>query len=230
MGAVTVLASAVGCGLVLVAVRLLAKRRSWALAAASGLAMIAVGSLAFPIGVIVWAVTDSSTTRTLLSVALDIGPNMLLVLLCLVALVWVVAVKDRFPQRVLDRALRHYADFRGRSRRSEWAWFNYVLTGGVQFAAASPLIYPLVYGREMVFDDRQLMTNLGVCCVVATWGLLIPSLAVAVRRLHDTGRSGWLVLLNPVPIAGLVVLVFCLLPGTPGENRFGPDPRTTTAP
>ena len=50
--------------------------------------------------------------------------------------------------------------------------------------------------------------------------IIVPMIAVIVRRLHDTDRSGWWYLLMLVPIVGLVVLVFLLLPGTPGNNRF----------
>ncbi|VEF37209.1 integral membrane protein [Stenotrophomonas maltophilia] len=50
--------------------------------------------------------------------------------------------------------------------------------------------------------------------------IIVPMIAVTVRRLHDTDRSGWWYLLMLVPIVGLVVLVFLLLPGTPGNNRF----------
>ncbi|MDE2341689.1 MAG: DUF805 domain-containing protein, partial [Alphaproteobacteria bacterium] len=56
--------------------------------------------------------------------------------------------------------------------------------------------------------------------------LIIPSIAVQVRRFHDQNRSGWFVLLGFVPyIGGLVVLIFMLLEGTKGPNRFGEDPK-----
>jgi uncharacterized membrane protein YhaH (DUF805 family) len=55
--------------------------------------------------------------------------------------------------------------------------------------------------------------------------LLLPNLAVAVRRLHDTDRSGWWLLIALLPLIGLIVLiVFFCIRGTPGPNRFGPDP------
>jgi len=72
------------------------------------------------------------------------------------------------------------------------------------------------------FDYR---TGWGVLGTIATLGLLIPSIAVGVRRLHDTDKSGWWMLLSVVPIANLVLLVFFCLDGTKGENRFGPDPK-----
>jgi uncharacterized membrane protein YhaH (DUF805 family) len=56
--------------------------------------------------------------------------------------------------------------------------------------------------------------------------LLVPSLAVTFRRLHDTNRRGWWILIGLIPLIGAVVLfIFYLLDGTPGPNRFGPDPK-----
>jgi uncharacterized membrane protein YhaH (DUF805 family) len=58
--------------------------------------------------------------------------------------------------------------------------------------------------------------------LLVSLGLLLPNLALAVRRLHDTDRSGWWLLIGLIPIVGsLVLLVFYLLPGTQGQNRFG---------
>jgi uncharacterized membrane protein YhaH (DUF805 family) len=60
--------------------------------------------------------------------------------------------------------------------------------------------------------------------------MFLPSLAVTVRRLHDTDRSGWWILLNLIPIVGaLIVLIFTCLDGTPGDNRFGPNPKAIAA-
>src|SRR5215204_5898732 len=61
-------------------------------------------------------------------------------------------------------------------------------------------------------------------------GVLIPTLAVTVRRLHDIDRSGWWILIGLVPLIGVIVLlVFALLDGTPGDNRYGPNPKGATA-
>ena len=62
----------------------------------------------------------------------------------------------------------------------------------------------------------------------ALWALIafIPSLAVGIRRLHDTNKSGWLILLGAVPIVGgIILLVFMFSDGTRGPNQFGPDPK-----
>ncbi len=61
--------------------------------------------------------------------------------------------------------------------------------------------------------------------------IFVPSLAVSFRRLHDSGRTAWWLLLGLVPVLGqLVVLIFMILDGTPGDNRYGPDPKTATPP
>ena len=67
--------------------------------------------------------------------------------------------------------------------------------------------------------------------LVVGLALIIPSLAVAVRRLHDTNRSGWWVLIALLPVLGaLVLLVFMVLPGTVGPNSYGEDPKAGLAP
>jgi len=62
--------------------------------------------------------------------------------------------------------------------------------------------------------------------VIFALGALVPGLAVLWRRLHDTGRSGWWVLIGLVPLVGVIVLiVFLATDGTPGDNRYGPNPK-----
>jgi len=125
--------------------------------------------------------------------------------------------------------IQKFAEFQGRARRTEYwlfALFCFLLFGalGAVFAAAA---YSAGDGR---LNGLSMMTMLlwGIAWVA----LIIPTIAVTIRRLHDAGFSGWWILLNLVPGGSLVVFVFTVLPGTPGDNRFGPDPRTapTTAP
>jgi uncharacterized membrane protein YhaH (DUF805 family) len=59
--------------------------------------------------------------------------------------------------------------------------------------------------------------------------VIIPTLALTVRRLHDIDRTGWWVLINLVPLGSLVILVFSLMEGTPGSNRYAPNPKGTSA-
>lgn len=64
-----------------------------------------------------------------------------------------------------------------------------------------------------------------VFVVLAFVGLFIPTIAVQVRRFHDQNKSGWFALFNLVPYAGpLIIAIFMLIPGTQGDNDFGPDP------
>jgi len=117
--------------------------------------------------------------------------------------------------------LKRYADFSGRSRRKEYWLFNL----GVVLAYTALLMVSFASTRQN--GEPGAVSALVALLFVGIWlALIIPSLAVLVRRLHDQERSGWLVLLAFVPlIGGLVLLVFTLLPGTAGENRYGADPR-----
>jgi uncharacterized membrane protein YhaH (DUF805 family) len=117
--------------------------------------------------------------------------------------------------------LRKYAKFSGRARRSEFWWWALfvviVLTVVAGFAVAS----------GAVDEAGSLDPDSGAALAVGlVWlALILPNLAVAVRRLHDTGKSGWFVLLGLIPcIGGIVLLVFYASDGDPGENRFGPQP------
>jgi hypothetical protein len=67
-------------------------------------------------------------------------------------------------------------------------------------------------------------TNPGFISSLYSLAVLLPSIAVGVRRLHDTGRSGWWMLLAVIPIANIALLVFFILEGTAGPNAYGPEP------
>ncbi|AEG45528.1 DUF805 domain-containing protein [Isoptericola variabilis] len=124
-----------------------------------------------------------------------------------------------------------YATFSGRARRSEfwyWALFN-VLVGAVLAALAGAT------GGFQIDPVTGLPTYgaTGILANLVSLALLIPSIAVTVRRLHDTDRSGFWWFIGLVPfVGGIVLLVFCVLEGTRGPNRFGADPKgvETTAP
>ena len=126
--------------------------------------------------------------------------------------------------------LKRYADFSGRSRRKEY-WFFALLVFVVTMAIM------LVSGLGgALLDPTSAMAaggfGLGLLVfLLISLALIIPSIAVQVRRFHDQDRSGWFVLLNLIPYLGaLVVLVFMCLDGTPGPNRYGPDPKERDAP
>ena len=117
--------------------------------------------------------------------------------------------------------LKRYADFQGRSRRKEYWMFT---LGYIILIA----IIAVLGGVMGAFDESGGAGStifLGLIVVVAL-ALFIPGLAVQVRRFHDQDKSGWFVLLGFIPyVGGLIVLIFMLLEGTKGPNRFGPDPK-----
>jgi uncharacterized membrane protein YhaH (DUF805 family) len=75
-------------------------------------------------------------------------------------------------------------------------------------------------------DVRPFGVLVAAILALALLPLLIPQISAQARRLHDQGRSGWFVLINLLPYVGsLIVLVLMLIPGTAGDNEYGPDPR-----
>ena len=113
--------------------------------------------------------------------------------------------------------LKRYADFSGRSRRKEYWMF--VL--GVFISAIILSIIEGVLGLSGMVGGVY-----GPLTTIFFLAIIIPSIAVQVRRFHDQDKSGWFVLLALIPfLGGLIVLVFMCLEGTKGPNRFGPDPK-----
>jgi uncharacterized membrane protein YhaH (DUF805 family) len=113
----------------------------------------------------------------------------------------------------ISSGFRNYVNFSGRAARSEF-WF-WVLFSILVSIAAGIIDFGLFGIRDGVSPISSL-TSLA---------LFLPGLAVSVRRLHDTDRSGWWILLFLIPLIGaIVLLVWYCSRGTPGGNRFGPDP------
>ncbi len=112
--------------------------------------------------------------------------------------------------------LNKYATFEGRARRAEYWYFvllSFILSMVAQIIG--------VAGRNAGLITLLL---LGVLSLVSL-ALIIPGIAVSVRRLHDTGRSGWFLLIALIPIVGgILLLVWTCARGTEGPNRFGADP------
>ena len=163
--------------------------------------------------------------------------------------------------------LKRYAEFTGRSRRMEFWMFQ--LGVWLLWMALWVVMMIVGFGAAGVSRDPAagmvgLIASMGIFMVIFAivgLGLFIPSLAVAVRRLHDTDRSGWWLLLPLAPyfltivlavigaatqssallgiamisnvlviVAAIALLVFYCLPGTPGPNKYGPDPLGGAAP
>ena len=115
----------------------------------------------------------------------------------------------------------NYSKFKGRSRRSEYWWIQLFLVLTNLAVAAIDLV--LMNG-----DVERFIANGGGGIVGLIWILvtIVPALAVLVRRLHDTGKSGWWVLIGFVPlVGGIVLLVFTVLDSDAGENSHGPSPK-----
>ena len=109
-----------------------------------------------------------------------------------------------------------YADFSGRARRSEY-WY---------FLLFYMLILIALSVVDVVLGWFSTDAGVGVLSGIYTLALLIPSLSVSVRRLHDTDRSGWWLLIGLIPlIGGIVLLVFFAQDSQAGANRFGPNPK-----
>ena len=105
--------------------------------------------------------------------------------------------------------LKNYATFNGRARRKEY-WF-FALFNGIAMIVLS--ILDGIIGTE------------GIIAAVYILAVLIPGIAVAFRRLHDTDRTGWWILIILIPLIGpLVFLYFMVSGGDAGANRFGEDP------
>jgi uncharacterized membrane protein YhaH (DUF805 family) len=116
--------------------------------------------------------------------------------------------------------LKKYAVFSGRARRKEY-WFF--------------LLFNLIFLAVATILDSVLKLNFGrlpygwIYTVYAV-AVIIPSLAVAIRRLHDVGKSGWWLLIALVPFIGAIwLLVLYVKDSQPGENAYGPNPKETTA-
>lgn len=111
---------------------------------------------------------------------------------------------------------RKYGDFDGRAQRSEfWWWILFVTL--LQIAASIVLTVLLI-----VFQNAGFLQWLGVLIfMIVVLAVILPSIAVSVRRLHDRDLSGWWYLLGFVPFGSIVLLVWYVMPGTPGPNRYG---------
>jgi uncharacterized membrane protein YhaH (DUF805 family) len=115
--------------------------------------------------------------------------------------------------------LQKYADFSGRGRRPEY-WYFALFNLLVGIAAG---ILDAILGTD--FDSRS---GSGLISLLATLALLLPSLAAGVRRLHDTSRSGWWILIGLIPIIGWILLIYWdVQPGQPESNQYGPPTSAT---
>lgn len=113
--------------------------------------------------------------------------------------------------------LKKYAVFNGRARRKEY-WYFFLF---------NIIITLVLAGIDSVTGSFSTAVGMGLLGGIYSLAVLIPGIAVSVRRLHDTDRSGWWLLISLVPLAGpIVLLVFVVQDSTPGENRYGSNPKS----
>ena len=111
--------------------------------------------------------------------------------------------------------LKNYANFQGRASRSQFWWF-------VLFAAIFYWVAAIIDG---ILGTPGCMYG-GIIAGLYSLAILIPSIAVAVRRLHDTDRSAWNLLWWLLPVIGhIILIVFYVFDSTPGPNQYGPNPK-----
>ena len=115
--------------------------------------------------------------------------------------------------------LKKYAVFSGRARRKEY-WFF--------------VLFNIIIGLALTFIDfstglYDVEFEIGLLSSLYSLAVLVPGIAVTIRRLHDTSRTGWWFLIAFVPIIGVIVLlVFMVFDSTPGDNQYGPNPKDAT--
>lgn len=121
------------------------------------------------------------------------------------------------------KVLKNYAVFSGRARRKEYWMF---LLFQLIFAMAAMTIDNII-GTTIKVGEQSL--PYGYIYLIYALALFIPGLAVAVRRLHDLGKSGWFLLIALIPIIGAIwLLVLFITDSQPGENEYGPNPKEET--
>ena len=117
----------------------------------------------------------------------------------------------------IKAVLTNYAGFSGRAGRPEFWWFQ--------------LFSVIVSGIFSTISGGNTSSFFGIIGTVFSLAILVPSLAVGVRRLHDIGRSGWYLLLALIPLVGVIILiVWWARAGDPADNAFGTAPAVPVRP
>ncbi|MGF1766254.1 DUF805 domain-containing protein [Enterovibrio makurazakiensis] len=105
-------------------------------------------------------------------------------------------------------ALKNYAVFTGRARRKEYWMF---------------MLFYLIFSIVLAILDGVL--GIGVLSLILSLGMFIPSISIAARRLHDTGRSGWWQLIALIPLVGAIILIVFLVQDSREDNEYGVNPK-----
>ena len=118
------------------------------------------------------------------------------------------------------KVMRQYADFNGRARRKEYWMFT---------------LFNIIFAIVALVLDNILGINFqegsgGPFYIIYALAVLIPGIAVLVRRLHDLGKSGWMFFIALIPLIGSIwLLVLLCSEGESGSNEYGPNPKDSSA-
>jgi uncharacterized membrane protein YhaH (DUF805 family) len=122
-------------------------------------------------------------------------------------------------------ALKNYVNFSGRTSRGGYWWY---ILGYVIVVVILAIVDKSVFGGGQTTmdtsDGMNVSYNAGPLAAIWIIGNIIPLISAAIRRLHDTDRSGWFYLLVLIPLVNFYLLYVLATKGTAGENRFGADP------
>jgi len=117
-------------------------------------------------------------------------------------------------------AWKNYVNFQGRARRK--AYWMFVL-----FNIIALIILGVIEGALGLSGQ----SGYGILTGIYSLAMILPLIALAVRRLHDTGRSGWWILIGLVPLVGpIILIVFYVIDSQPGTNQYGPNPKESAPP
>ncbi|MCX6754520.1 MAG: DUF805 domain-containing protein [Candidatus Nomurabacteria bacterium] len=114
-------------------------------------------------------------------------------------------------------ALKKYTIFSGRATRSEY-WYFVLFTFLFSIAVST---------LDSMIGTPKIFNSYGLLFTIYYLAILLPSIAVAVRRLHDVGKSGWMLFLSLIPLVGAIwIFILTVSDSNPGENKYGPNPNT----
>jgi len=146
---------------------------------------------------------------------------------------------EAFNKYFLDTLKNRYAQFEGRASRSEFWYYvlfyviGSILLGILDGALGTSYTYEIAT-NTMATDGTEVAAiaatqSIGYLSAIYSLALLVPSIAISIRRLHDTGKSGWWFLLGVIPLVNFIgifiLLFFYVQDSQPGDNAYGPNPK-----
>ena len=135
------------------------------------------------------------------------------------------------------KCFKHYVDFKGRAQRKEfWMFVLFAIVFGVILALALEFFENIIFNNfymeiddidKWLFINRSFFYVKEIIRILYLVNLILPSMAVAVRRLHDIGKSGWNFFIGLIPLVGAIILIvwYCK-DSEAGENQWGATPKT----